>query len=252
MRLNSKLILMISAVSAILTFSMIVNMLQKANVAPSSDLVVTAMKDLDVGAKITKEDIDVLVAPSGTDFKVSFGDIAKVIGKSVRNPIRRGKVINTFDLVQEGDDLTGLIPKGYRASTILIEIPKEAISFLKFGNRVDVLFSEKDKVGGSPRYIMRNILVLNVTTNEAAGSSNQAYVTLAVKPDGIEILSYATRNGKVDLTIRPMSDSDSKDKEEYMSYDELLGVKAAGFIPSLTNQTEIELIRGVKKETVKI
>lgn len=249
MRLSSRIILLISIVSAALAFSMTLSTLKKLQKGPASDSVVVAMKDLDVGAIITASDIEVLTAPSGTDTKTAFFNVEKVIGKNVRNPIRRGKVLSVFDIVSDGDDMTGLIPKGYRASTILIEIPREALNFLKFGNRVDVLFMDPERPEIAPKYIMRNILVLNVTRNESGSNGSEAYVTVAVRPEGIETLAYATRHGKVDLTVHPTTEANSK--EEYMSYDELLGLKK-GLIPAFQNQVELEVIRGVKKETVKI
>ena len=251
MRLNSRMIFIISIMCATLAFSMTINTLNKLKQRPDeASLVVVAMKDLDVGIVVNDEDVQLLAPPQGTDFRIALKSIADVSGKRVRNPIRRGKVLTEFDLVRGDDDMTGLIPKGYRASTILIEIPKEVISFLKFGNRVDILYTERsNEEKKEPKMIMQNILVMKVSKPDQYSTTNQAYVTVALKPQAMETLAYAVQNGRVDLSVRPITDTEAK--EVFMTFDELMGVQK-GFLPAFTNQTEVELIKGIKKETVKL
>jgi pilus assembly protein CpaB len=259
MQLNQKMIMLVSLVIGAISFFLINQSLQKQQTKPieSKVYVIAADKDLQVGVTLNKTHLRKIIAPEKIDMGISFTNGAALIGQIVRNPIRRGDPITDFDVVSEDDNMAGLIPEGYRAATIPISLSDETVGFLRFGNRVDVLFTgytatAQNKSVSRTQTVIKNALVMKITTSggdESNPRSRVAYVTLAVKPEWAETLSYAQRKGKIDLLVRPISDSDIR--EDFISLDELLGNNKKAST-TLKENIEVEVIRKSKKETVRI
>lgn len=258
MQLNQKMIMLVSLVIGAISFFLINQSLQKQTKPIESKVyVIAAAKDLQVGVTINKTHLRKIVAPEKIDMGISFTNGSALIGQIVRNPIRRGDPITDFDVVSEDDNMAGLIPEGYRAATIPISLSDETVGFLKFGNRVDVLFTgytstAQSKNVSRTQTVIKNALVMKITTSGGEDNnprSRVAYVTLAVKPEWAETLSYAQRKGKIDLLVRPISDADVR--EDFISLDELLGNNKKA-TPTVKDNVEIEVIRKTKKETVRI
>jgi Flp pilus assembly protein CpaB len=256
MRMSSKFIFFISVICAIVTLGIILNLFNEMKKDPVAIRAVTAVRTLDVGDTITKSNVSLLLAPKGTDPNTVITDLNSVEGKSLRNAVRRGNVIKSFDLADETDNVASLIPAGYRASTLVLSLSEDALQLLKFGRRVDVLFTDTTAREFNTKTIMKNVLVMKADSlqqnkiktarNENASS---AVVTLAVTPEGAEVIAYAAKKGKLDLSVRPLSDQDLNDS--YLSLEEIMGTKTP-VLQIHSNQTEIEVFRGVKKERVKV
>lgn len=258
MRLSSRSIFFLSVLCALLTLGVIFHVFNELKKDPKAILVATAVRDLDVGDTIGKTDVSLLLMPKGTELSTAFTELAPVVGQNLRNAVRRGNVIRSFDLADETDNIANMIPEGYRATTVSLPISEDALRLLKFGRRVDVVFTDTSAKEFETKTIMKNILVMKAAPMKQAGTQvggmsaggSTVTVTLAVTPEGAEIMAYAMKKGKLDISIRPFSERDLKDT--YMRLDEIVGTKQASIIPMLPEQTEIELYRGVKKEKVKV
>lgn len=254
MQLNQKLILLISLLVGAFSFFLLNNSLKTEKKAPvvQEVYVIAAARDLDVGMVVKATHLRSIVVQKGEDISTNYKSNKEVIGKVVRNPIRRGQKISEFDLVSEDDNMAGLIPEGYRASAIPINLSKDTMSFLKFGNRVDVIFTYTGKSTNralqGTKTILKNVLVMKVS-KMAKDQSNRgtAYVTLAIKPEWAETLSFARSKGKLDLLVHPIGEQVMD--ESYMTLDELLG---RNIIAPIRSDVEIELIRKTKKQTVRV
>lgn len=249
MHMKPKMILIASAVVSLIAFLGAVNALGNKQTQPNA--IVTALRDIDAGQTAQIKDIKLIVPSKDFDPAIVFTKINAVAGQIARNPIRRGQVITSFDLLDKSDRITFVIPEGYRVSTIPLSSPNSMLDFLKQGSRVDVLFTDPEK-SFETRTIMKNVAVVKVSTPEknSPGADNfSAFISLAVPPDASETLAYAVRKGKIDLSVRP--DAERSKVEEYMKLGELTGIKKSMISP-LLNHNDIELIRGTKRSTVRI
>lgn len=255
MRFSSRAIFVLSVISAVIALTVIIHLFNEMKKDPQAMPVVTAMRNLDIGDTLQKADLSLLPAPRGTDPGLMFTSVEPVVGKNLRNAVRRGQVIKSFDLMDETDSMASLIPDGYRAATCVLALPEETVRLLKFGRRVDVLFTDTTAREFHTKTIMKNVLVMKVDAskkNKAKTLANESNatvdVTLAVKPEGAEVIAYAVQKGKLDLSVRPLSEQDPK--ESYLTLEDVMGTKTPIF--QVSNQAEIEVFRGVKKEKVKL
>lgn len=200
MRLSSRSIFFVSVLCAVLAFGTILHLFGEMKKDPRAILTVTAMRDLEVGDTIQKPDINLLLMPKGTDPSTIFMSLDLVIGKNLRNAVRRGNVIKTFDIANETDNMASLIPAGYRASALVLPLSDDTLRLLKFGRRVDVLFTDTTSKEFNTKTIMKNVLVMKADSMKqdkgktfGNESNSTAAVTLAVTPEGAEVIAYAVK-----------------------------------------------------------
>lgn len=255
MRLNPKLILLFSVLSGFLAFTFILSASGQAK-DPATSLIVTAITDLGVGETIAIKNMKLSPAPPDIDLEAAYHDLKSVEGRVARVAIMRGRPITTFDLIADDENIFNLIPSGYRAATLPASLPNEILKLLKFGTRVDVLFTDTTTKDLRTKTIMKNAMVMKVSGipagNQNRGLAEQVHVTLAVPPDAVEALSYATQKGKVNLAVRPNGDGNNSGnlEESYMNLDEVIGLKKDP--NDLFNQAEIEVIKGTEKELIRL
>ncbi len=257
MRLSPKLILFVAMLSAFIAFTMIFRIFSELKKDPRGINAVTAVRDLEVGETIEKSDIQIQLAPKGTNVNSIFTESEQVEGKVLRNSIRRGAVIQSFDVADEADSVAGLIPENYRASTLSFMLPIETSRLLKFGRRVDILFTDTSTKDFETKTIMQNILVIKAGPSKPPAKAKPGTeefsptmdVTIAVRPEGAEILAYSMKKGKLDLSVRSLTEKNAD--EVYMNLRDVMGVKPAPiFMQPAAVDNEVEIYRGVKKEKV--
>jgi Flp pilus assembly protein CpaB len=251
MRLNPKMIFMISIVTAFVGFSLAVKVLNNPRMPGEKILAVSSARDINYGETLNPEDLLLIPLPTGINRGQIHESVDKVVGKIARKPIAAGQIIKITDILSQIDDVSGLIPEGYRASTIPIVLPKETMDSLKFGSRVDILFSRTSNTYNSEaqtetRTILKNVLVMKTISNQDKNANMpgqvQAYITLAVKPKAAETLAFALQKGKIDLLVHSMSDRNLA--EEFLTLNDLLGSKSI----DSTNPSQVEVIRGTKRD----
>lgn len=254
-RLGNSAILVVSGVSFLFAFMMAIRVMHKP--APTSNLpkntalqVVTAIKDIQGGSPIQKEDVALSDAPADVNPKVLFTDFEKVVNKISRRSILKGEAVKTIDLFEAGDNLASLIPQGYRAMTVPVTIPPELLSLVRIGNRVDILLTyEMTKGIIQSATLMENVKVIGVS-DKASGYQGQFYVTLALTPIGVETLAYAQRKGVLNLSVRSLYQSEEAE-EKFYSLKQLF-FKDTAIQPVAVATRTIEIIKGVKTEKYKI
>lgn len=258
MRLSPKLILFFAVLSAVVAFTMIFRIFTELKKDPRGVSAVVATNDLAVGETLQKFNIRMEVVPKGTNMNTAFTEMWQVEGKVLRNAVRRGAVIQSFDVAAQADSVAGLIPEGYRAATLNLVLAQETTRLLKFGSRLDVLFTDTSTKDFETKTIMQNILVIKVSPVKMPKpkSPTEEYdpnvdVTVAVKPEGAEILAYAMKKGKLDISVRSMTEKSVEDS--YMGLRDVMGVKPTPiFMQPAAVDNEIEIYRGVKKEKVTL
>lgn len=170
--------------------------------------VVMAARDLEVGSRVAREDLQMVewpatVAPAG--FFTSMDD---VVGRGLLVPVQANEAIMDRKLAspEAGGGLSIMIPEGMRALSIRVDEVVGVAGFVLPGTRVDVLLTVDD----ATQAILQNIPAL------AAGQSIQqdadgepmkvTVVTLLVSPEQAERLTLASTKGRIQLALRNTMD----------------------------------------------
>lgn len=221
----------------------------KAKPAPAKSVVPMVSRNLTSGQRITMDDIALvrLTAEQRTKMglkKAFMTNPDQIIGKTVKNPLRRGDTFDTRDFypVGTGPGISHRVKPGYRALTIAMTPANALIGFAGAGQKVDVLFHYGAGSGQNSRHTpntpiahlsnrSRNhqghgnsklvgatstlaqdveILALNHSTSESTNASGvqseTVMVTLAVRPREAEALRVARGHGELSLTLRSPND----------------------------------------------
>lgn len=254
---RNPVILMLAVGSGILAFFLSLRMMSTPAPAKAESIyvVAVALRDIPIGGIIRNDDVDLLPPPSPVNQKLIFEELGSVVGKVVRRNVPKGEPIRKMDILEEGDNLASLIPKGYRAMTIPVTLPDSITELLQIGNRVDVILTyEVGKTDFKSLTLVENARVIGVSKPEKkTGGANQSLdITLSVTPEGAETLAFASKRGTLNVSIRSL---DEEGSEKFFTLKEL-------FFPKDNNQQDalqasekpavpkdvIEIIRGVTRE----
>ncbi len=185
--------------------------------------VVVAARDIAAGTKLKPEDLTIQEFPYRTVPQDYPDKTDLVVGRIIKYPVLTNEVIAPEKLVKVGaaGGLAGLIPKGQRAITIMVDEITGVGGFISPGDTVDVL-TEYQKVppGGTEtkqysRTILQNVFVLaagdklydpSVVAEPITKVVNQ--ITFALTPEDSERLSLAARQGTIRLVLRPHGEFD--------------------------------------------
>ncbi len=175
--------------------------------------VVMAKQDLPTGIAINAEDLEVLEWPS--DYVPAGGqyDIEEVTGRIPRRAIGVGEPILEQMLLEDGrqSGLTALIEANHRAMSVRADAVVGVGGFIRPGSRVDVLAQLRtiDREKGSTPYnrtILQNVRVLAIDQSferdEGLEPTLASVVTLEVDPGEAQLLSYASAEGTLQLSLR--------------------------------------------------
>lgn len=253
-RMRNSIILIFAVGSGFAAFLISMSLINPQKpVTSAGHLVVGAVRDIDLGSMIKKEDVDLLPPPDNINPKILFSEFTPVVGKVSRRNILKGEVIKSVDLLEEGENLASLVPRGYRAMTIPITLPSSLTNMLHIGNRIDVLLTfERSRGEVESVTLVKNAKVIGLSEppgkNASMGQDRSMYITLAVTPDGAETLAYSMKKGTLNISIHSLSDAD-EESEKFFTLKELFFSSAAtgsALHPKTTDK--IEIIRGLHKE----
>jgi len=251
---RNPVILVLAVVSGVLAFVISLKMMNTPAPAKaeSTYVIAVAVKDISIGGIIRNSDVD-LLAPSGkVNAKLVFEDLS-VVGRVVRRNVPKGEPIKKTDLLEQGDNLASLIPKGYRAMTIPATLPASITELLQIGNRVDVILTYSI---GQNDYksvtLVENTRVIGVNKPEKkSGGDPTLDITLAVTPEGAETLAFASKRGTLNVSIRSLDDEGNEKfftlKELFFPEKEKTEAALAPDVPVVPKDV-IEIIRGVSRE----
>lgn len=204
--------------------------------APSTE-VVTAAKDLEIGARITPADLRVEPWPSSLLPEGSFLEIEQVLDRTPMSNILAGEPVLERRLAAPGSGL-GLAPKvpdGMRALSIRVNDVIGVGGFVLPEARVDVLITgmppSSPEGGQMTKTILGNVRVLSAGEQLAPDDSGHpqkaAVVTLLLTPHQAELVTLAQTHGRIQLVLRNAKDDEVAETKGVREND-LFGATSAG------------------------
>jgi pilus assembly protein CpaB len=193
--------------------------------------VVVAAADLQLGAELKKDDLQVMQFPAGKAPEGTFAKPEEVLGRGlivpiVKNePILRGKLASK----EAGSGLPPVIPEGMRAISVRVNEVVGVAGYVLPGNRVDVLATAnptENRSDTTTKVILSNVQVLTAGTRMEQDLASTkpvqvTVVTLLVFPEQSERLALASTEGKIQLALRNPLDQGAP---------ETPGIKTAGLM----------------------
>ena len=179
--------------------------------------VVLATNDLQVGAKLGDRDVRIARIPASVAPPTVFHSASKIVGRGVILPIQKGEFVLPSKLAGEnaGSGLPSLIPSGMRAVSVRVNEVVAVAGFVVPGTRVDVLLTGTPPGSKEPvtTTVLENALVRAVgqRIEGTSGDPQTApVITLLVSPEDAQKLTLATSEGRIQLSLRNLVDSEQQ------------------------------------------
>ncbi len=232
-----KVALLVAAlVIAVVTAVMAKNMFAGAGAAqataapavPLGPKILVARKGLSVGTIIDQESLTYQAWPKEMVQNAYFveggpdGDISKLVGTVVRNPITAGQPVTRGALVGPDDRgfLAAALGPGMRAVTVPVSPTSGVAGFIFPGDRVDVVLTQEVRGGGDgpplrvSETIVRNMRVLaadqRIDGKDEEGKTvpkPMSTVTLEATPRIAEKVAVAQSIGQLSLSLRSIAEN---------------------------------------------
>jgi pilus assembly protein CpaB len=174
--------------------------------------VVVAAGDLQLGAEIKKEDLQVVQFPAGKTPEGTFAKVDEVVGRGLIVPIVKNEPILKAKLASKeaGSGLPPVIPEGMRAVSVRVNEVVGVAGYVLPGNRVDVVATASPteaRADTTSKVVLSNVQVLTAGTRMEQGQDQSkpvqvTVVTLLVYPEQAERLALASTEGKIQLALR--------------------------------------------------
>ena len=224
--------LVIAVVTAVMAKNMFVGAgAAQAEAAPAVPLgpkILVARKALPVGTIIDQESLTYQAWPKEMVQNAYYveggpdGDISKLLGTVVRNPITAGQPVTRGSMVGPNDRgfLAAALGPGMRAVTVPVSSTTGVGGFIFAGDRVDVVLTQEVAGGGDgpplrvSETIVRNMRVL--ATDQRTDSKDEegktvpkvmSTVTLEVTPRIAEKVAVAQSVGSLSLSLRSIAEN---------------------------------------------
>ncbi len=184
----------------------------------SSNKVVVAVVDIQLGSKINPQMLSTIDWPSGSIPEGAFREVKDVETRVARVGVLRGEAILEGKLAPVGTQggLSAVIASGKRAMTVRVNDVVGVAGFALPGNYVDVMVNaqqDKGKGGEDTRQISKTVLeqVLVLAVAQEAGRDDTkpkvvSAVTLELSPEDSEKLDLARSVGTLSLVLRNQVD----------------------------------------------
>ncbi|NQY48375.1 MAG: Flp pilus assembly protein CpaB [Colwellia sp.] len=235
------------------------------------NIVVTTVR-VPTGTILTAKHVHLVIFPESMMPEKALQNLDAVIGKVAKNQFYIGDIVREERLAKQGDGsyLASLIGKNMRAVTIRVNDIVGVAGFLLPGNRVDILNTYQQDGIPTTEVILSNINILAVDQRAASGENKPQLVravTVEVDLTQAEILMSARRNGYLQLALRNPIDNDpviiaSEAATEQPTQTKLTAIplpkvgitseSAAKLFPKVNQRQRVELIRGVRLQTVQV
>ncbi len=224
--------LVIAVVTAVMAKNMFVGAgAAQAEAAPAVPLgpkILVARKALPVGTIIDQESLTYQAWPKEMVQNAYYveggpdGDISKLLGTVVRNPITAGQPVTRGSMVGPNDRgfLAAALGPGMRAVTVPVSATSGVAGFIFPGDRVDIVLTQEVTGGGDgpplrvSETIVRNMRVL--ATDQRIDSKDEegktvpklmATVTLEATPRIAEKVAVAQSVGLLSLSLRSIAEN---------------------------------------------
>ena len=224
--------LVIAVVTAVMAKNMFVGagaaQAEAAPAVPMGPKILVARKALPVGTIIDQESLTYQAWPKEMVQNVYYveggpdGDISKLLGTVVRNPITAGQPVTRGSMVGPNDRgfLAAALGPGMRAVTVPVSATSGVAGFVFPGDRVDVVLTQEVVGGGDgpplrvSETIVRNMRVL--ATDQRIDSKDEegktvpqlmSTVTLEATPRIAEKVAVAQSVGLLSLSLRSIAEN---------------------------------------------
>ena len=224
--------LVIAVITAVMAKNMFVGagaaQAEAAPAVPIGPKILVARKALPVGTIIDQESLTYQSWPKEMVQNVYYieggpdGDISKLLGTVVRNPITAGQPVTRGSMVGPNDRgfLAAALGPGMRAVTVPVSATSGVAGFVFPGDRVDVVLTQEVAGGGDgpplrvSETIVRNMRVL--ATDQRIDSKDEegktvpqlmSTVTLEATPRIAEKVAVAQSVGLLSLSLRSIAEN---------------------------------------------
>ena len=224
--------LVIAVITAVMAKNMFVGagtaQAEAAPAVPVGPKILVARKALPVGTIIDQESLTYQSWPKEMVQNVYYieggpdGDISKLLGTVVRNPITAGQPVTRGSMVGPNDRgfLAAALGPGMRAVTMPVSATSGVAGFVFPGDRVDVVLTQEVTGGGDgpplrvSETIVRNMRVL--ATDQRIDSKDEegktvpklmSTVTLEATPRIAEKVAVAQSVGQLSLSLRSIAEN---------------------------------------------
>lgn len=173
--------------------------------------VVVAKHGLGMGMKLTADDITAQQWPKDIVTGDYFQNPKQVIGRTLRSSVIVDEPLTAGKLLEEGENISSLIPQDMRAITVSIRKSLTLARVLERGSVVDVIaILGKDDATMNSKVIAQAVRVLAVDDGSAFSvgkdskgtDSSFMEVMLLVTPRDADWIVYARNQGIIDLVVR--------------------------------------------------
>jgi pilus assembly protein CpaB len=199
----------------------------------SDGKIAVAAADVDIGARISPEQIRMVDWPQGSKPAGSFEEAVKVEGRVTKTSLTRGEPILEGKLAPPGSKggLSAVVAEGKRAMTVRVNDVVGVAGFALPGNFVDILVNTSEAGGRNgdrdasiSKIVLERILVLAVAQEANRDETKPKVVnavTLEVSPIQAEKLDLARSVGTLSLVLRnqidpKLGDTDGATKESLL------------------------------------
>jgi pilus assembly protein CpaB len=193
------------------TYSYIQNAPVKTVSVPTRPVVV-ASSDLQLGAELRADDLQVVEWPANAVPEGAFSQQSELVGRGLIAPVVRFEPLLSSKVASKeaGSGLPPAIPQGMRAVSVRVNEVIGVAGYVLPGNHVDVLVTatpNDQRADITTKVVLTNVQVLTAGTKlEQTGDKGKpvavTVVTLLVTPEQAERLTLGSTEGKIQLALR--------------------------------------------------
>ena len=251
----------------------IAGIVRRAMATPSEAQVVVAARDLNVGQLITDSDLRMVAMSAAVLPHGSFHNIAEVVGRGVVLPMQANEVVLGTKIAgsEEGAGLPAMITHGMRAVSVKVNDVVSVAGFVVPGTHVDVIVTgnpgnNNDPANTTTTTVLQDVPVLaagkRLQRDSEGKPQDVPVITLLVSPTDAQLLTLASSEGRIQLSLRNPTDIEKKTTGSVRT-GTLYGVvppaprKKVVVAPPpkpvapVTAVYNVEIIRGDKREVTK-
>lgn len=269
--------------SGALAVAIVVAMLVQAKLSPKgSDIptteILVAVKSLNTGTVIKKEDVKWKAWPEGSVFK---GAIVKsqqkdaekldIYGQTLRRGLDAEEPVTTAAVVPStkgGNFMSASLAPGMRAMAIKTTADNSVGGFAAPGDHVDVILTYQVKMAktlqnyaGSvvnrfaSQTVISNARVMAIDQSAKEGDREAKVgktITLEVNKEQAEILALAGKMGSLSLSLRRIGDTSEESEPEHLSTDVVLSDVMQRLVGMQGNVNYVRMYNGASVQNVPV
>lgn len=218
------LIMAVASGVAVYLFAESLKIRSSENIEDMADVVV-ALVNIPSDTIITSDMVGSVTLPSQAIHPQAQTSLSNVIGKINQYPIVANEQILSFRIQEKSQDnkrLSYSLEPGYRAITIGVDNITGVAGYISQGDHVDLIINTTVDETNISKYQVENLLVMRIGANSVSPDQPLQYgsITLAATPEQILKINHGINNGRMTFVLRPITDDEILDPEEYYEGDQ--------------------------------